>query len=288
MGIMPNFINALKKCNGDYIALCEGDDYWIDENKNRVFYNMNKEELENYNKKRHYTYRNLTRTEKRKFDDFQLVIMKLETITGKELNINIKSDIFNRLQNGEKVNGHIKFRNSNSDITIFIRDNNLLEYLKNIKFQNKCNIRTRHFNEHFNLYFMIRSIIIIHKKSLQTNFLDINIKRYILEKLPCTEIPKELLSNLFTKFKEFINWFSNASFNNLENTKMVPEFAYLLVCVYANYDLIHVEKILKLLSDNEFNIFNDLTKYKRNRDKNTVTSSQTMIEKYEKLIKKLI
>jgi len=33
LGIMPNFINALKNCNSDYIALCEGDDYWIDENK---------------------------------------------------------------------------------------------------------------------------------------------------------------------------------------------------------------------------------------------------------------
>lgn len=29
-GMMPNFIWALQQATGDYIAMCEGDDYWID------------------------------------------------------------------------------------------------------------------------------------------------------------------------------------------------------------------------------------------------------------------
>jgi len=33
VGIIPNFLFALNQCKGEFVAMCEGDDYWITEDK---------------------------------------------------------------------------------------------------------------------------------------------------------------------------------------------------------------------------------------------------------------
>ena len=264
--------------------------YWS-KNGERIYYSMDETNLKILEKKqrRGIKYRNLTKDEKNSFDNFQMSFHMIKSHT--RLTIGTKCDIFNRLQNGEKVSSYQKLKNLHqNDITNAIRSNNLCNSLKNINLENKIlfegKVKPKEIEAYY-MYFLIRAFLIIDKKTLDINFLDLNIKKY-LEANNGSGAPNvklnDNINNLLSKVNEVINWIAT---NSEIKIKILSEVLYLYICIYANYGLNGLDTIIKYFNcpthSNQFSKLNNIKTYKSSVDK--VTSSIKMTTIYTSVLK---
>lgn len=253
---------------------------YIKIDKYKVFYNKsnsNKLLLEKKTK-----YRIFTKDEKSSFNDFQMFINIIQSKNNKALNIGTKCQIFNRLQNGERVASYIKLKNNNNNvITSYIRTNKLLDYMNDLHIMDTILTKKMLIYENFTIYFCIRTFLIIDKKNLDINYLNLNIKKYLFSNngYGCPQV--QIIGNIdeiLPKVKEIIYFIcANDKVKNI-----LPELAYIYICIYANFGINTLSKIIDylFLNKNIFDKYNDIKKYQ----KSSVTSIDNIKKQYDSLL----
>ena len=240
----------------------------------KVFYSKTENNKSLLNKKK---YRIFTKDEKTTFNDYQMFINIIQTKNNKALNISTKCGIFNRLQNGERVASYIKIKNHNNIITSYIRTNKLIDFMDDLELINKLFIKKMLEYRNFTIYFCIRTFLIIDKQNLEINYLDLNIKKYLFanDGIGCHQVQiTNNIDDILIKVKEIITFIcTNDKINNI-----LPELAYIYICIYANFGLNKLNKIIDYFDSNKniFNKYNDIKKYQ----KSCVTSIENINKQY--------
>ncbi len=251
----------------------------------RVFYNMSDDELVKLPKS--WKARNFTKLEKKNFDGYNMCIQILKCKSNKSKGISFatKCSIFNRLQNGEKISSYDKIKNLHTNqISNCIRSSKLVElFVKKHKIHEKLQTRKMKKYESFAYYFLVRVFLILDRKSLETNYLDLNIKRYLESNNGTGSSSvkiKNSLDSLIPKVNDVLKILAGLEI------LIIPELAYMFICVYAQYGIDEVNKLQKIFKKNEvvFAKFNTLKKYQPNG----VTSTPKMTNLYDDLIKSVL
>ena len=263
--------------------------YWKHDNM-RVFYNLDVNKLAEIKRKK-INCRNMTKEEKVKFNNYSMSIYIIECDGG--LPFGTKCDIFNRLQNGEKVNSYEKLKNMYKNVIIDnIRSYKLTDYIKDINFINKIMFKDKKQPrkiESFTIYFLIRTILIIDKQSLDINYLDLNIKKYLEANDNKGTSSVQLINNIsdiYPKVNEILNWIAT---NINIDKQILPELAYIYICIYAKYGIEKLNTLVLLFNRDKnnklFAKLNNINSYKKSYDK--VTSSEKMNEFFTEVIKNI-
>lgn len=182
-------------------------------------------------------YRTMTEIEKDKFRSYVIPCI----IVKSPLDINQKCEMFNRLQNGEKVNSYVKTRNMNHPIFQWIRENKMFDdyklVLPLINMTRSHNGKAASYNKL--LWIIVRTLFIFDRKNLTTNYLDLNLEKYIKTGSPSGQL-RGLLSDLSKYFPEFIKIITETKWTS----KITVYFYYILACYYINHSPLETQKII--------------------------------------------
>lgn len=245
------------------------------DNKTKLFYTITDEIRSKYRS----NIRELDIDEKENFNETNLSIQ----IITQYLDDLSKRNIFNRLQNGERVSVLDKLKNTEHIITNFLREQNyfnpdiLFNFWKDIIILDG-NIETKtgiNINLNKLIYFLIRLIVNTDKKNLNINYLNLNIYKSILNNTDMTKIDNTI-EYIIGKIKNYKQQIKNKLQGKLINIEFYMIINNLLVNnKQNNFNNLHI------ILDNEktFKQFNNI-----HNSKTQVLKSETMNKYYNKLL----
>jgi len=269
-------LTVLKKyMNSEFIKIGPYEKYiyfekYENNKKIKIFYQLN-----NNIKQKYKNCREMTNEEKMFFEDTQLQFVIIESdITDIQ-----KCDIFNRLQNGEKVNGITKVKNINHKITDYLRNNNIITNIIVNEFKdiikNKIVKRnTEIFLIEYYIYLLIRLIVIYDKKNFEINFLNLNIKKYLINNASSMKIKGDM-NNIYTNIIKHKN-----EIKDKINFKLIPEL-FLIIFFIKVYN----EEIFNLLNKKSIDLlnknYNSIDSYRINEK--SIVSKESIMLNYDKI-----
>lgn len=227
--------------------------------------------------------RAMTTDERYAFNETQLSFISIK----KQIDKNTKCNLFNRLQQGERVNSGTTTINCDHPISNFLRDNNIIkeekydEYWKPILL---TKIKSYKYDELINrmTFFTIRLLYITDKNSLDVNYNDSNMASYITKKYKSSYLSDGAdMDKIYKKIIE-INSIIQKS---IEDYKITEEFYLLIHNLIMNKSPLRAN--IKLLLNNKelCDKYNNILFYKKSANSKIVSSE--MPKKYNELLSDL-
>lgn len=250
-----------------------------------IFYKLNSE-IENRILSTGIKRRNIramTTDERYAFNETQLSFILIQ----KQIDKNTKCNLFNRLQQGERVNSGTTTINSDHPISNFLRDNNIIkeensdEYWKPIL---STKIKNYRYDELLNrmTFLIIHLIYITYKNSLDVNYNDSNMASYIKQKYKSSFLSDDVDMNKI--YKQIID--NNAIIQkNISDYNIIEEFYFLIHKLLLDKNSLSAN--IKLLLNNKelCKKYNNILFYKRSI--NSKIDGSEMPKKYNDFIEDL-